>query len=112
MKKIGAIIRHFKLDEVKQALVDCDLFGTTVTEVSGFGQQRGHKETYRGTEYTVEFNPKIKIEVAVHNDHLQTAVDAIVTASRTGDVGDGKVFVSELCDAIRIRTSESGDAAL
>ena len=98
--------------EVKQALLDHELVGMTYSEVSGFGRQRGHTETYRGTEYTVEFVPKVKIEIVVPDDQLQTAMEAIVNASRTGECGDGKLFVSELQDAIRIRTSETGAAAL
>ena len=112
MKKIEAIVRHFKLDDVKQALVDQGMQGMTVTEVRGFGRQRGHKETYRGTEYAVDFVPKIKIEIVVSDDRLQPALDAIINASKTGQVGDGKIFIADLNDAVRIRTSESGEAAL
>ena len=112
MKKIEAIIRHFKLDEVKDALVDHGFAGITVTEVKGFGRQRGHTETYRGTEYAVDFIPKILVEVAVPDDRLQLALDTITSAARTGEVGDGKLVVTDLSDVIRIRTSEQGEIAL
>jgi len=112
MKKIEAIIRHFKLDEVKDALVDHGFAGITVTEVKGFGRQRGHTETYRGTEYAVDFIPKILVEVAVPDDRLQLALDTITSAARTGEVGDGKLVVTDLSDVIRIRTSEHGEIAL
>ena len=112
MKMIEAIVRHYKLNEVKRALIDHDLVGMTYTEVSGFGRQRGHIETHRGTEYRVEFVPKVKIEIVVPDEQVPTAVEAILHASRTGQCGDGKVFVSDLQDAIRIRTSETGLAAL
>lgn len=112
MKKIEAIIRHFKLDDVKQDLVDMGLHGMTVTEVTGYGRQHGQKASYRGNEYVVDFVPKIKLELVVPDERLQAAVDAIVNASKTGNVGDGKVFVFDLADAIRVRTSERGDVAL
>ena len=112
MKKIEAIIRHYKLDDVKQALVDMGLPGMTATEVTGYGRQHGQTASYRGNEYTVDFIPKIKLEIAVPDDRLQNAVDAIIATSRTGNVGDGKLFVMDLGDAIRIRTAERGEVAL
>ena len=112
MKKIEAIIRHFKLEDVKNALIEKGITGMTITEVRGFGRQKGHTEMYRGTEYRVDFVPKVKIEVAVDDNKLQTAVDAIVKAAQTGQVGDGKIFVSDLKDTIRIRTGETGHDAL
>lgn len=111
MKKIEAIIRHFKLEEVKDALNAAGVRGMTVTEVRGFGRQKGHTETYRGTEYSVDFLPKVKIEVAVNDDEAKRVIDTIASAARTGQVGDGKIFVSELVDVVRIRTGETaGDA--
>ena len=112
MKKIEAIIRHFKAEEVKEALVTAGIQGMTVSEVRGFGRQKGHKETYRGAEYTVDFLPKIKVEVIVGDDLCETALTAITNAARTGQVGDGKIFVSTIDSVIRIRTGESGDDAL
>jgi nitrogen regulatory protein P-II 1 len=112
MKKIEAIVRHHKLDDVKTALVGVGLQGMTVTEVRGFGRQRGHTETYRGTEYTVDYVPKVKIEIVASDDVLDKVVNAIVGAARTGQVGDGKIFVSELKDVIRVRTGETGAAAI
>ncbi|MCX7422762.1 MAG: P-II family nitrogen regulator [Planctomycetia bacterium] len=112
MKKIEAIIRHFKLEDVKQALTQIDVFGMTVTECKGFGRQKGHKEQYRGAEYTVDFLPKVKVEVVVGDAHVQAAVDAIVAGARTGKIGDGKIFVSNLENVIRIRTGESGEGAV
>lgn len=112
MKKIEAIVRHHKLDELKNALVKAGFHGMTVTEVRGFGRQKGHKETYRGAEYTVDFVPKIKIEITCADQSVTQIVDAIVTTARSGQVGDGKIFISDLTDVIRIRTGESGDAAL
>ncbi len=112
MKKIEAIIRHFNVDPVKEALLEQGVHGMTVTEVRGFGRQRGHTETYRGAEYTVDFVPKIKLELVVAEAQLQAALDAIVKAAKTGQVGDGKIFVSDLSQAVRIRTGETGDAAL
>jgi nitrogen regulatory protein PII len=112
MKKIEAIIKPFKLEDVKEALKDLGVTGMTLTEVKGFGRQKGHTEIYRGSEYTVDFLPKNKIEVVVADSQVKTVVDAIVKAARTGKIGDGKVFVSPLEDAIRIRTDERGDQAV
>jgi nitrogen regulatory protein P-II 1 len=112
MKKIEAIVRHHKVDDVKEALVGVGLQGMTLTEVRGFGRQRGHTETYRGTEYTVDFVPKVKIELAVPDAVAPQAVSAILAAAKSGQVGDGKIFVSELTEAVRVRTGETGDAAL
>jgi nitrogen regulatory protein P-II 1 len=112
MKKIEAIIRHFKAEEVKEALVEAGIQGMTVSEVRGFGRQKGHKETYRGAEYTVDFLPKVKIEVIVSNDQCDTALTAITEAARTGQVGDGKIFVSDISSVVRIRTGETGEEAL
>ena len=112
MKKIEAIIRHFKLEEVKNALSDQNVHGMTITEVRGFGRQKGHKETYRGTEYTVDFVPKVKLEVVVTDGQLQQTLDTIMRAAQTGQIGDGKIFVSDLANTVRIRTGESGEDAL
>ena len=112
MKKIEAIIKPFKLDEVKQALSDIDLNGMTVTEVEGYGRQKGHTELYRGAEYIVDFLPKVKIEIVLSNDQVETAIEAIQTAAKTGRIGDGKIFVIDLEQAIRIRTGEKGDSAV
>ena len=112
MKKIEALIRHFKLDDVKKALTELGVKGMTVTEVRGFGRQKGHSEMYRGSEYTVDFIPKIKIEVAVADDELKAVLDTICRTAKTGQVGDGKIFVSDLADVIRIRTGESGGEAI
>jgi nitrogen regulatory protein P-II 1 len=112
MKKIEAIIKPFKLEEVKEALAGVGAQGLTVSEVKGFGRQKGHTEIYRGSEYTVDFLPKIKIEVVLPDALIQQAVEAIVRAARTGKIGDGKVFVSNIETAIRIRTEESGDEAI
>jgi nitrogen regulatory protein PII len=112
MKKIEAIIRHHKVDEVKEALANAGFLGMTVSEVRGFGRQRGKTETYRGAEYTVDFVPKIKVEVVVDESLAATAIQAIVTAAKTGQVGDGKIFVTNLADVIRVRTGESGPAAI
>lgn len=112
MKKIEAIVRHHKLDEVKDALVAIGFHGMTISEVRGFGRQRGHTETYRGTEYTVDFVPKVKLEVVVGDNLVDKVVSAIVGAAKTGQVGDGKIFVSELKDVIRVRTGETGSAAI
>jgi nitrogen regulatory protein P-II 1 len=112
MKKIEAIIKPFKLDEVKEALQDLGVQGMTVLEAKGYGRQKGHTELYRGAEYVVDFLPKIKIEVVVADDQLDRVVDAIVAAARTGRIGDGKIFVSELTDVIRIRTGENGAQAI
>jgi nitrogen regulatory protein P-II 1 len=112
MKKIEAIIKPFKLEEVKDALGEIGVEGMTVSEVKGFGRQKGHTEIYRGSEYTVDFLPKIKIDLVVSNAQVDAAVAAIVRAAKTGKIGDGKVFVSPVDDAIRIRTEEKGDAAV
>lgn len=112
MKKIEAIIKPFKLEEVKEALSDMGIQGLTVTEVKGFGRQKGHKELYRGAEYVVEFLPKIKLEIIVTDDKLKGTIEAIQKAASTGRIGDGKIFVSPLDEAIRIRTGETGDAVL
>ena len=112
MRKIEAIVRHFKLEAVKNALNDHGVRGMTVTEVRGFGRQKGHTETYRGAEYEVDFIPKVKIEVVVDANEAQQVVDTIVRAARTGQVGDGKIFVTELADVVRIRTGETAQAAV
>lgn len=112
MKKIEAIIKPFKLEEVKDALSDIGVEGMTVTEVKGFGRQKGHTEIYRGSEYTVDFLPKIKLELVLPDGRVEAAVAAIVKAAKTGKIGDGKVFVSTVDDAVRIRTDEKGDAAV
>ena len=112
MKKIEAIIRHFKLEEVKDALTAAGINGMTVSEVRGFGRQKGHKEQYRGAEYTVDFLPKVKLEVVVDDGELQTILDTIIKAARTGQIGDGKIFVTDLSQAIRIRTGETGAGSL
>ena len=112
MKKIEAIVRHHKTEAIKEALVELGHHGMTVTEVRGFGRQKGHTETYRGTEYTVDFVPKVKVEVVVEDGMLDKALAAIVNSAKTGQIGDGKIFVSELKDVIRIRTGESGSAAV
>jgi nitrogen regulatory protein P-II 1 len=112
MKKIEAIIRHFKLEEVKSALTELGVQGMTITEVRGFGRQKGRTEMYRGTEYSVDFVPKIKIEIAVASERVQAILDTIVRAARTGQVGDGKIFVSDLAETVRIRTGEVGQSAL
>ena len=112
MKKIEAVIRHFKLEEVKDALTEIGVQGMTVSEVRGFGRQKGHKEQYRGTEYTVDFLPKEKMEVVVGDEDVDRVIDAIQRTARTGQIGDGKIFVMSLEDMIRIRTGESGESAL
>lgn len=112
MKLIIAIIKPFKIEEVKSALAEINVEGMTVTEVKGFGRQKGHPETYRGSEYTVDFLPKLKVEVAVTDAQTARVIDAIIKAANTGKIGDGKVFVREIEDVIRIRTGERGDAAL
>ena len=112
MKKIEAILRHFKLEDVKNALSAHGIKGMTVTEVRGFGRQKGHTEHYRGAEYKVDLVPKVKIEIAVLADQVQGVIDTIVASARTGEVGDGKIFVSDLTETIRIRTGESGSEAL
>lgn len=112
MKKVEAIIKPFKLDEVKEALQEVGLKGMTVTEVKGFGRQKGHTELYRGAEYVVDFLPKVKIEVVVEDDILDRAVEAIQTAAKTDRIGDGKIFIFEVQDIVRIRTGERGADAL
>ena len=112
MKKIEAIIRPFKLDEVKEALIEEGVKGLTMSEVRGYGRQKGHTETYRGSEYRIEFVPKIKIEVVVDDEMTDKVIDAILKTAKTGQVGDGKIFVSNVDDVIRIRTEESGKHAL
>jgi nitrogen regulatory protein PII len=112
MKLVTAIIKPFKLDEVRSALSELGVSGMTVTEVKGFGRQRGHTELYRGAEYVVDFVPKTRIEIAVRNDLLEQVIDAIVKAARTGKVGDGKIFVTDIGRVIRIRTGETDDSAL
>lgn len=112
MKKIEAIIRHFKLEDVKNSLTEKGIHGMTVMEVRGFGRQKGHTEMYRGTEYAVDFVPKVKIEVVVSDQDMQKCVDTILEAAKTGQIGDGKIFVSTLEDAIRIRTGETHEDAL
>lgn len=112
MKKIEAIIRPFKLDEVKEALVEEGIRGLTISEVRGYGRQKGHTETYRGSEYQIEFIPKIKIEIIVDDSVLEKVVDAILRTAKTGQVGDGKIFIYNVEDVIRIRTEESGNQAL
>ena len=112
MKKIEAVIKPFKLDDVKEALQDLGVQGMTGIEAKGYGRQKGHTELYRGAEYVVDFLPKIKIEVVVEDTQLQPALDAIQGAARTGRIGDGKIFVSEILDVIRIRTGEAGSIAV
>ncbi len=112
MKKIEAIIKPFKLDEVKEALQELGVQGMTVVEAKGYGRQKGQTELYRGAEYVVDFLPKIKIEIVIADDQLERAVEAIAGAARTGRIGDGKIFVSEILDAVRIRTGETGAVAI
>ena len=112
MKKIEAIIKPFKLNDVKEALNEIGIHGMTVIEVKGFGRQKGHTEIYRGSEYTVDFLPKVKIETVLPEAQVETAIEAIIKAAKTGKIGDGKVFVSTIDDARRIRTSERGDSAV
>lgn len=112
MKKIEAIVKPFKVEAVKEALVEVGVEGMTLSEVKGFGRQKGHSEIYRGTEYTVDFLPKVKFEIVVADEHAQLAVDAILRSAKTGKIGDGKVFVMEVEEAIRIRTDERGADAL
>jgi nitrogen regulatory protein P-II 1 len=112
MKKVEAIIRIFKLEDVKNALSAQGIHGMTITDVKGFGRQKGHTEMYRGTEYKVEFVPKVKIEVAVPDENLQAVLDTIMRTAQTGQIGDGKIFVSELRNTIRIRTGETGEQAI
>ena len=112
MKKIEAIVRHFKVEDIKDALNEAGIHGMTITEVRGFGRQKGHTETYRGTEYAVDFVPKIKMEVVVSEGTAQQVIDSIIRIAQTGNVGDGKIFVTDLDQTIRIRTGETGDDAL
>jgi nitrogen regulatory protein P-II 1 len=112
MKKIEAIVRHFKLEDVKNALIEKGITGMTITEVRGFGRQKGHTEMYRGTEYRVDFVPKVKLEVVVDDSKSQVAVAAIVKAAQTGQIGDGKIFVTQLAETVRIRTGETGADAI
>ena len=112
MKKIEAIIRPFKLDDVKEALIEEGIKGLTISEVRGYGRQKGHKETYRGSEYQIEFIPKIKIEIVIDDFQVEKAVEAILKSGKTGQVGDGKIFIYNVEDAVRIRTEESGTGAL
>ncbi len=112
MKKVEAIIRHFKLDDVKNALSEKGVAGMTITEVRGFGRQKGHTEMYRGTEYAVDFVPKVKLEVAVGDEMLQDVIDTIMRSAQTGQIGDGKIFISDLTETVRIRTGETGGDAL
>ena len=112
MKKIEAVIKPFKLDEVREALSELSISGLTVTEVKGFGRQKGHTELYRGAEYVVDFLPKIKVEVVVSTEMLDTAVEAIIKAAHTGKIGDGKIFISNVEQVIRIRTGEVNESAL
>jgi len=112
MKKIEAIVRHFKLDEIKDALASKSVQGMTVTEVRGFGRQRGQTETYRGAEYSIDFVPKLKLEIVVSDADADAVVDTIVSAGRTGEIGDGKIFVSDLTNVVRIRTGETAEVAV
>jgi nitrogen regulatory protein P-II 1 len=112
MKKIEAIIKPFKMEDVKEALTEIGVEGMTVSEVKGFGRQKGHTEIYRGSEYTVDFLPKVKFEVVLPDERVQKAIEVIVQAARTGKIGDGKVFVFPIDEAIRIRTEEKGEAAI
>lgn len=112
MKKIEAVIKPFKLDEVKQALGELGIMGMTVFECKGFGRQKGHTELYRGSEYTVEFLPKIKLEVIVEDSLVESAITSIIKATKTGKIGDGKIFISTIEESVRIRTEERGDKAL
>jgi nitrogen regulatory protein P-II 1 len=112
MKKVEAIIRHFKLEDVKNALTEQGVTGMTISEVRGFGRQKGHTEMYRGTEYEVDFVPKIKIELAITDAKLKSVLDAIIQSTQTGQVGDGKIFVGDLFEVVRIRTGESGETAI
>jgi nitrogen regulatory protein P-II 1 len=112
MKKIEAVVRHFKVEDVKNALIASGVGGMTISEVRGFGRQKGHTEMYRGTEYTVDFVPKVKIEVVVDDDKAANAIATIAKAAQTGQIGDGKIFVSSLSDVVRIRTGDTGADAL
>ncbi len=112
MKKIEAVVRHYKLEEVKDALTAAGVKGMTVTEVRGFGRQKGHKEQYRGAEYTVDFLPKVKLEIIADDEDAKSVIDTILSTARTGQIGDGKIFVTKLEEAIRIRTGETGSESL
>ncbi len=112
MKKIEAVVKPFKLEDVKKALSDIGVYGMTITEVKGFGRQKGHKEQYRGAEYTIEFVPKVKIEVVVADRDEDKIVATILSSAKTGSIGDGKIFVTSLSEAVRIRTGETGESAL
>jgi len=112
VKQVTAIIKPFKLDEVREALAEVGVNGLTVTEVKGFGRQKGHTELYRGAEYVVDFLPKIRVEMVIADEMVEGVIEAVVKAARTGKIGDGKIFVSEVLQAIRIRTGETGDTAL
>ncbi len=112
MKKIEAIIRHFKLEDIKSSLIECGVEGMTVTEVKGFGRQKGHTEMYRGNEYAIDFIPKVKIEIAVKDEVLRKVIDTIIENAQTGQMGDGKIFVTDLQETIRIRTGETGTDAI
>ena len=112
MKKIQAIIRHYKLEEVKNAISEIGISGMTVSEVRGFGRQRGHKETYRGNEYIVDFLPKVKLEIVVQDDMVRQTIETITQVARTGQIGDGKIFITDLDEVIRIRTGETGQEAV
>lgn len=112
MKKVEAIVRHFKLEDIKNALSEQGVTGMTITEVRGFGRQKGHTEMYRGTEYSVDFVPKVKLEIVIDDNKLQNVVDTIMRSAQTGQIGDGKIFVSDLAESIRIRTGEKGPDAI
>ena len=112
MKKIEAVIRPFRIDDVREALAEIGVKGMTLTEVKGYGRQKGHTEVYRGSEYQIDFLPKIKIEVVVSDHHADSVVETIMKAAKTGEVGDGKIFISHVEDAVRVRTGESGEDAL
>ena len=112
MKKVEAVVRHFKLEDIKNALTEKGVHGMTITEVRGFGRQKGHTEMYRGTEYTVDFVPKVKLEVVVSDSNLQLVIDTILRTAQTGQIGDGKIFVTDLSNVIRIRTGETGESAV
>lgn len=112
MKKIEAIIRHFKLDDIKTALTECGVEGMTITEVKGYGRQKGHTEMYRGNEYAIDFVPKVKVEVVVSEERLRSVIDTIIAKAQTGQMGDGKIFISDLSEVIRIRTGETGADAV
>ncbi len=112
MKKIEAIIRHFKLEDVKTALTEAGAHGMTITEVRGFGRQKGHTEMYRGAEYAVDFVPKVKVEVVVSDTAVKKVIDVVLRAAQTGQIGDGKIFVSDLTEVVRIRTGQTGEDAI